>query len=285
MRQIDAYTACLSTCVQRLYPLWNDRCHTEKQSFRNMTIAQQVRHKSFKAQNTLFVPPIKSGAAYKMQQYCLSSKMRGNSWSQKRVASPLPSYSLFQVLGLFSFTVLLLTLWRAPGSAPSVQRGLSRTPHAHAAATRRHSAAAAPANLTEFRVFVGVLSRPSNRTTRVAIRETWGSDSRLSRVMFLVLGPRSQQDQAALLDEALQFRDLLVVSDVLDSYHNTTHALVAFFRAAAAMGDSITHVLKTDEDCYVRAGPLLRSLQRLPRQWLFAGRLDNATVSRDPAYR
>jgi hypothetical protein len=103
--------------------------------------------------------------------------------------------------------------------------------------------------------------------------------------MFVTLGPHSQQDQSALLDEALVYRDLLVVSDVLDSYHNTTYALVAFFRAAAAMGNQITHVLKTDEDCYVRAEPLLRSLLKLPTQWLYAGRMDNGSVSRDPAMR
>jgi hypothetical protein len=138
----------------------------------------------------------------------------------------------------------------------------------------------------DIKVFVGVLSRPSNYTTRQAIRETWGNDMRLARVMFFTLAPSSPEALRQVLDEAHTYQDLVVLPEVQDSYHNITHAHVQMYRVAAAMASQVTHVLKTDEDCYVRVPLLLSRLRHMPRHWLLAGKLvKKPSVSRDPAWR
>lgn len=141
------------------------------------------------------------------------------------------------------------------------------------------------ANVTQSRVFVGVLSRSGSTAARQAIRATWGADGRLARVMFFTLRPESEQAFKALRAEAAAHGDLVVASEARESYYNATHSVVAMMRVAAGMGDKITHVLKTDEDCYVRIHLLLQTLAALPRQWLYAGRIEHVQVNRDPKYR
>jgi hypothetical protein len=163
--------------------------------------------------------------------------------------------------------------WR-PAQAAALPQG-SSAPTA--------SARAAPKQ--DIALFVGVLSAPGNRTARDAIRATWGADARLARVLFVTLGGHTAPEQVALLAEAARHRDMVVVSEVPNSYHNPTHALVALFRAAAAAADAATHVLKTDDDCWVRVPALLDALAALPRQWLYAGHVSRSPVRRIPGDR
>jgi predicted DCC family thiol-disulfide oxidoreductase YuxK len=174
-----------------------------------------------------------------------------------------------------------------PGALP--HRAASATPpppgNSTAAAASGPGAAPAPAPAPAIALFVGVLSAPGNRTARDAIRATWGADARLARVLFVALGGHTAPEQVALLAEAARHRDMVVVSDVPNSYHNPTHALVALFRAAAAAADRATHVLKTDDDSYVRVPALLDTLAALPRTWLYAGRVERTPVRRRPGDR
>jgi hypothetical protein len=134
-------------------------------------------------------------------------------------------------------------------------------------------------------VFVGVLSRSYRYDLRQAIRQTWGGDKQLERVMFFVMRPHNSTDFKALRAEAKVFGDIVVTSEIMENYRNATYSVISIFRVAAGLADRITHVLKTDEDCYIRVPTLLQSLQQLPRHWLYAGHFSNTSVSRNPKYK
>lgn len=102
--------------------------------------------------------------------------------------------------------------------------------------------------------------------------------------MFFVSRPHSEQVLHDVLTEAALHGDLVMTSE-LESYYNTTYSVVNAFKIAAGMADSITHVLKTDEDVYVRVHVLLDALQKLLQTWLYAGQLTKLRVSRNPSYR
>jgi hypothetical protein len=121
------------------------------------------------------------------------------------------------------------------------------------------------------RIFVGVLSHSQNFAARQAIRSTWGSDSRLARVVFFVLRPATKQGVHALRSEAADFGDIVVTSSVEESYYNCTHSVLAMMQAAAAMGPAVDFLVKADDDCYVRASKLLNALEGMPKQLLYAG--------------
>lgn len=63
-----------------------------------------------------------------------------------------------------------------------------------------------------------------------------------------------------------------------------SYSVLDIFKAAAAMlPGSVTHVLKCDDDIYLRLDPLLGYLARLPRTWLYAGYpMLPGSVFRDP---
>jgi predicted DCC family thiol-disulfide oxidoreductase YuxK len=86
------------------------------------------------------------------------------------------------------------------------------------------------------------------------------------------------------MDEAATHSDLVLTPE-LDSYYNTTYAVVNMFRVAAGLADRITHVLKTDDDTYVRVSVLLETLQGLPATWLYAGKVWELRVNRNPKWR
>lgn len=138
--------------------------------------------------------------------------------------------------------------------------------------------------IQELRVFVGVLSRTGSIIQRNAIRRTWASDMRLARVMFFVLRPRSEQVVHDLINEAATYGDMVLTPE-LESYYNTTYSVVNMLKVAAGMADHITHLLKTDEDVYVRVPLLLQTLQKLPETWLYAGKVWETKVDRNPKYR
>jgi hypothetical protein len=108
--------------------------------------------------------------------------------------------------------------------------------------------------------------------------------------MFFVLRPDSNHTFRALREEAVQKEDIWVISGTREAYHNTTYSILEIFRAGAIYGDRITHLLKTDEDCYVRVTKLLELLAADPRPWLYGGypmtdQKDNIQVIRDPKHK
>lgn len=124
--------------------------------------------------------------------------------------------------------------------------------------------------LDHVQLFVGVLSRAGNSAARQLVRQTWGADPRLSRVMFFVLRPPSNTTLAQLRHEAGIHGDVVVTSEVDEAYDKITYSTLTMFRAAVAVA-GVSHVLKTDDDCYVRVSLLLDALAGMPRSLLFAG--------------
>jgi hypothetical protein len=133
------------------------------------------------------------------------------------------------------------------------------------------------------RVFVGVLSLSVNQDKRAAIRETWGSDPRLSRVVFILSKPREKGITEAVHQEILRHNDVVVVGHVLEHYFNITHQTLELFRTAYAFHGNITHVLKCDDDSYIHVGRLLSLLTPLPHHYTWAGAINRGyTPNRDP---
>lgn len=145
------------------------------------------------------------------------------------------------------------------GVQQGTQTGGSCAAHAHGSNTGNVS------------VFVGVLSKADNFATRRAVRHTWGSDVRLGRVVFSVLRPASNETFSQLRAEAAEHGDIIVTSEVADAYNNLTYATLALFRAAAVNADRMTHLFKTDDDCYINVALLLDALHALPRTRLYSG--------------
>jgi hypothetical protein len=88
--------------------------------------------------------------------------------------------------------------------------------------------------------------------------------------MFFVLKPSHEEAFKRIRDEAVLHRDVVVTSHADETYLNCTYAVLDMFRTIAHIGTA-THLLKTDEDCYVRVDELLHALQALPVTWLYAG--------------
>lgn len=125
-----------------------------------------------------------------------------------------------------------------------------------------------------FRVFVGVLSSAKNADRRNAIRQTWGGDSRLHRVMFFVSRPRDERLFDAVRREAAEKDDLVVLGHVWESYDNITYQTFEVCRAAYVDGHA-THVMKVDDDSYLRVTNLLGELAAMPKLQAFLGFIEN----------
>ena len=109
------------------------------------------------------------------------------------------------------------------------------------------------------RLLIGVLS--NNATMRQAIRETWGSAVRGARgkhqLFFLV----ANQDFQSIEAEYEKESDMLWL-DMENNYYKLTYmtsAMLTIFHRHA----NYTHILKTDDDCYVHVDRLLKHLEQL----------------------
>lgn len=141
------------------------------------------------------------------------------------------------------------------------------------------------ASNSDIRLFVGVLSASGNIEARAAIRNTWGADQRFVRLMFFVLQPKDATVFKAIRQEATVLGDVFVTSEVMEDYYNITYSVLDIFKAAVVM-ESVTHVVKTDDDVYFRPSLLLDALQDMPKQWLYAGGPDmgHGSVIRQPGW-
>jgi hypothetical protein len=142
-----------------------------------------------------------------------------------------------------------------------------------------------PAPADAIKLFVGVLSTSHNTQARQTIRATWGQDAMLHKVMFFVQRPRSDAVFKEVRREATLMGDIVISSEVHEDYYNITYSVLEIFKTAARIGEGITHVVKTDEDCYLRTRLLVPRLEALPKQWLYAGGImDVASVIRTPGW-
>jgi hypothetical protein len=116
------------------------------------------------------------------------------------------------------------------------------------------------------RLFVGILSAPSYVERRDAVRSSWlrhvnaescGSNAFVS-VKFFIGGPRS----AALEREQAEFDDIVFDSAVEEAYLKLLDKTVAMFRHAVKSPLAFTHIVKTDDDCFVSVARLCDDLRR-----------------------
>ena len=75
--------------------------------------------------------------------------------------------------------------------------------------------------------------------------------------------------------EAAAKQDVVVLTNIQESYYNITHQTLEMCRMAA-MDPSITHLLKVDDDSYVHMTRLMGRLKALPREKLFLGYIEKA---------
>lgn len=141
-----------------------------------------------------------------------------------------------------------------------------------------------PAAVLDLRLFVGVLSTSHNLKARDTIRAAWGSDSRIFRLIFFLQRPNNDTIFKIIRDEAAHYGDIVITSEIYEDYYNITYSVLDLFKVAAHMSGDVTHVLKTDDDVYIRLDLLLPVLQAMPRQWLYAGTVDHGSVIRTPGW-
>ena len=106
------------------------------------------------------------------------------------------------------------------------------------------------------RLLVGVLS--NNATMRQAIRETWGSSLRATNQLFFLV---ANQNFKSIEAEYEKESDLLWL-DMENNYYKLTYmtsAMLTIFHRHA----TYTHILKTDDDCYVHVDRLLKHVEQL----------------------
>ncbi|KAL6777389.1 hypothetical protein ACKKBF_B21315 [Auxenochlorella protothecoides x Auxenochlorella symbiontica] len=117
------------------------------------------------------------------------------------------------------------------------------------------------------RVFIGVTSRccsPESQAKRAAIRATWAADARRLHpgvaVRFLLAQPADPAEAAAglalLADEVSAHGDVVVVPGH-ERYRELPNKTLRLLRYALASPCNFTHVVKTDEDVYLRPQALL----------------------------
>eukprot|EP01025_Chloroclados_australasicus_P007357 TRINITY_DN1235_c2_g1_i6.p1 TRINITY_DN1235_c2_g1~~TRINITY_DN1235_c2_g1_i6.p1 ORF type:complete len:415 (-),score=40.75 TRINITY_DN1235_c2_g1_i6:485-1729(-) len=152
--------------------------------------------------------------------------------------------------------------------------------------TQSHQIEKIRSNDESVHLFVGVLSASANFDRRQAVRETWGRSEQLFKLLFFVSRPRDLQSLQSIRDESVKFNDVVFIPYVQESYQNITYQTLEVVRWGA-MWPEVTHVMKADDDTYVRVEKLIQRLQEAPRSWMFMGHLElnekgGRNANRDP---
>lgn len=124
---------------------------------------------------------------------------------------------------------------------------------------------------THIRLLAGILSFSKNADNRQAIRETWGTHPAITKRVFILARPNNVPDMHLLRQEAEARKDIIILYEIMESYRNVTYQTLELYKIAFLIG-SFSHVLKTDDDSYVRMDQLAQRLQSLPAQWTYLGR-------------
>lgn len=128
---------------------------------------------------------------------------------------------------------------------------------------------------TPVKLAILVLSAAGNTERRAVLRTTWLSNSPTESYRhWFVIGTSDMEIATVnLLDEEQrQYGDLLLLPTVSDKYQFLTEKLLASFAWLSA--HQFTHVLKCDDDSYVRVLLLMQLLSDWPRERLYAGFFD-----------
>ncbi|KAM3910814.1 beta-1,3-galactosyltransferase 4 [Leptodactylus fuscus] len=99
-----------------------------------------------------------------------------------------------------------------------------------------------------------VTSAPSHRDRRDAIRQTWGSltsaTASASLTLFVLAVPKSPEERAALMHEAVTHRDI-IQANFTDSYRNLSLKTITGLTWALDKCRGARYLLKTDDDVFV----------------------------------
>ena len=106
-----------------------------------------------------------------------------------------------------------------------------------------------------FRLVIGVLS--NNITMRKAIRETWGAPLREKRELVFLI---ANQDFDSIADEYESEKDILWL-DMENNYYKLTYMTSAML-TILHRHTPYSHILKTDDDCYIHADRLAKHIQQ-----------------------
>ena len=123
-------------------------------------------------------------------------------------------------------------------------------------------------------LLVGVLS--NNATMRQTIRETWGSALRAKHQVFFLV---ANQDFKSIEAEYEKESDLLWL-DMENNYYKLTYmtsAMLTIFHRHA----TYTHILKTDDDCYVHVDRVMKYLEQLSPSVHYLGHMPQLEPLRD----
>lgn len=109
------------------------------------------------------------------------------------------------------------------------------------AACNHSSGQSSNSRSSNLQVFVGVLSAAANKARRDAIRETWGADQRLRRIVFVMARPQSANLLASIQEEAAAYNDIRLVSNIDEHYLNITHQTLEILRAADSLNQDLLY--------------------------------------------
>lgn len=126
---------------------------------------------------------------------------------------------------------------------------------------------------TDVRVFIGIASRASvqSRAKRDAIRSAWLKDIKDKhpeiRAMFLVSQPKPSSRETMidiandLMQEASKYNDIAILPG-LEAYRELPSKTISMIRYGLSSDCQYTHIVKTDDDVYLRPTTLLRIINK-----------------------
>lgn len=124
-------------------------------------------------------------------------------------------------------------------------------------------------DVPELRFFIGVTSKccgEKSRHNRDAIRATWmklglSTFDNVDIKFFLAQpDPADADESIQMLDDEIRMHDDIVVVRGHDLYENLPNKTFGMLKYTLSSPQKYTHVLKTDDDCYVRVHKLMEIL-------------------------
>ena len=175
-------------------------------------------------------------------------------------------------------------------------------------------------------ILIGVLSSPTSKSQRrrQAIRKTWleyfstkQATKNAFRAYFLIGNSCDWQSQQALLAEAIEYGDIMMMPGCKEAYHAIANKVVDFLHVAAfgakvarlkrkgylLVPSSVKHIVKVDDDAFVRVdklidtlyyehaggnsdkGSLLLSRPEMSKKLYMGIVMRNQPIVRDPAFK
>ncbi|XP_066988984.1 beta-1,3-galactosyltransferase 6-like [Macrobrachium rosenbergii] len=121
-----------------------------------------------------------------------------------------------------------------------------------------------------------ILSAPNNVEQRDVIRQTWLSEEKSDTLHFFVVGTENLNESinTTIQSEQKRFGDMMLLTNVIDSYEALTKKLLAAF-VYVHFNVKFRFFMKCDDDTFVQIPQLHRELKSVPyKQRLYWGFFD-----------